>query len=207
MMGTIKLAVLASGRGSNFKAIADSMAAGGCDARIVLLLTDKPSAPAISIAKERGIPVQVLEKSGFPSREAFDDRVKELIDGSGAELVALAGYMLILRGKKLFEAYKGRIINIHPSLLPSFPGVDAQKQAFDYGCKVAGLTIHFVDESLDGGPIIYQESVDISDCQSADEAAARILEREHQAYPRIIDSFSKGKYEIEGRRVRYFPQR
>src|SRR4030095_10729348 len=109
--------------------------------------------------------------------------------------------------KKLLETYKHRIINIHPALLPAFPGVDAQKQAYEAGAKIAGLTVHLVDESLDGGPILYQEAIDISDCRSGDEVAERILEREHKAYAKVIDSFGKGKYVIDGRIARFVPKR
>jgi phosphoribosylglycinamide formyltransferase-1 len=110
-----------------------------------------------------------------------------------------------LKGKTLLEAYKNRIINIHPALLPSFPGVDAQKQAFEHGVKISGITIHFVDDHLDSGPIIYQEAVDISDCKTAQETADRILKTEHAAYPKIVDSFAKGIYKIEGRRAIFIP--
>jgi phosphoribosylglycinamide formyltransferase-1 len=202
----VKVAVLASGRGSNFKAILEEIRAGRCDAEVKVLITNNPDAPAISIARESGIPVELLERKSFRSRDELDSRILELLGRYGAELVVLAGYMLLLKGKKLLDAYRNRIINIHPALLPSFPGSDAQKQAFDYGAKVSGLTIHFVDESLDAGPIIYQEAVDISDCRSAEEAADRILAREHKAYAKVVDSFSKGSYSVEGRRVSFRPK-
>jgi phosphoribosylglycinamide formyltransferase-1 len=199
----VRIAVLASGRGSNFQAIVDAIKAGTCSADIRVLITNKPDAKAIERAKENGIPVEILDRKDFPSRDALDDRIKELLDRYGVELAVLAGYMLLLKGKRLLDSYRNRIINIHPALLPSFPGVDAQKQAFDYGAKISGITIHFVDESLDAGPIIYQEAVDISDCRTAAEAAHRILEAEHRAYPKVVDSFAKGRYSLEGRRVIY----
>lgn len=199
----VRIAVLASGRGSNFQAIIDAVKDGRCAAAIRVLITNKPDAYAITRAKENDIQVEVVERKQFASREELDDRIKELLDQYEVELVVLAGYMLLLKGKKLLEAYKNRIINIHPALLPSFPGVDAQKQAFEYGVKISGITIHFVDEELDAGPIIYQETVDISDCKDAQETGNRILETEHKAYPKIIDSFSKGRYVVEGRRARY----
>lgn len=199
----VRIAVLASGRGSNFQAIIDAVKAGTCAAGIRVLITNKPDAYAITRAKENGIPVEILERKQFESREALDDKIKELLDQYEVELVVLAGYMLLLKGKKLLEAYKNKIINIHPALLPSFPGVDAQAQAFNHGVKISGITIHFVDEHLDAGPIIYQEAVDISDCNSAQETGDRILETEHKAYPKIVDSFAKGRYMIEGRRVKY----
>jgi len=199
----VRVAVLASGRGSNFQAIIDAIKAGACSAEIVVLITDKADAKAIVRAKENGIPVEIVDKRSFPSREALDEHIKELLDSYKTELAVLAGYMLLLKGKKLLDSYRNRIINIHPALLPSFPGVDAQKQAFDYGAKISGITIHFVDESLDAGPIIYQEPVDISDCKTAAEAAHKILEAEHRAYPKVVDSFAKGGYSLEGRRVIY----
>lgn len=202
-MDKVKVAVLASGRGSNFKAILDEIKAGNCNADIKVLITNNPEAPAISIAKENNIPVEILEKKNFANREELDDKIKETLDKYGVELVVLAGYMLILKGKNLLEAYRNKIINIHPALLPSFPGAAAQKDAFEYGVKLSGVTIHFVDESLDAGPIVYQEAVDISDCNSAEETADKILKTEHKAYAKVVDSFSKGKYVLEGRRAKF----
>jgi phosphoribosylglycinamide formyltransferase 1 len=203
---TVKVAVLASGRGSNFKAILGEIAAGRCDAKVALLITNNPDAPAIQIAKSAGIPVEILDRKKFRSREDMDDKMKELLDRNGAELVVLAGYMLILKGKKLLETSRNRIINIHPALLPAFPGATAQKDAFEYGVKISGVTIHLVDESLDAGPILYQEAVDISGCKSAQEAADKILKIEHKAFAKVVDSFSKGHYAIEGRRAFFIPK-
>ncbi|MBN1170473.1 phosphoribosylglycinamide formyltransferase [Candidatus Micrarchaeota archaeon] len=199
----IKIAILASGRGSNFKSIMEEIRAGRCNAHPVVLITNNPDAPAIDIAKENNIPVEIVNKKDFASREAFDSEIKQILDRYEAGLVVLAGYMLILRGRDLLEAYKNKIINIHPSLLPAFPGVEAQKQAFDHGCKVSGVTIHFVDPGLDSGPIIYQEAVDISDCKTAEETAAKILKTEHRAYAKVIDMFSKGTFTIDGRRAMF----
>jgi len=199
----VRIAVLASGRGSDFQAIIDAVKAGKCAADIRVLITNKPDAKAMDRARENGIPVEVVERKDFPSREDMDRRIKALLDKYGTELVVLAGYMLLLKDKELLDAYRNRIINIHPALLPSFPGVDAQKQAFDYGAKISGVTIHFVDENLDAGPIIYQEAVDISGCKDADEAAHRILEAEHKAYPKVVDMFAKGRFIVEGRHVRH----
>lgn len=204
-MTKISVAVLASGRGSNFKAIKEAIAAGRCNAGIKVLITNKPDAPAIGIAKRYGIPVELVERKKFKSREEMDEKIKELLDRYGVGLVVLAGYMLVLKSKKLLEAYKNKIINIHPALLPSFPGEDAQKQAFDYGVKLSGVTIHLVDESLDAGPILYQEAVDISGCKTAEEAADKILKVEHTAYAKVVDSFSRGHYVVEGRRARFVP--
>ncbi len=204
-MPTVRVAVLASGRGSNFRAILGEISAGRCDAVVKVLITNNPEAPAIEVAREHKIPIEIIDKKDFKSREQLDERIKELLERHGVDLVVLAGYMLLLKGDGLLRSYKNRIINIHPALLPAFPGVDAQKQAFDYGCKVSGVTIHFVDKSLDAGPILYQEAVDIGGCGSADEAAQRILQAEHKAYAKVIDSFSKGRYEVSGRRTRFVP--
>jgi len=200
----IRIALLASGRGSNVKALLESIKNGVCNAKAEILITNKSDAGAISVAREYSVPVEIVERKDFASREEMDKRIKEILDSYNVELVVLAGYMVVLKGKELLESYKGKIINIHPSLLPSFPGVDAQRQAFDYGCKVSGVTIHLVDASLDGGPILYQEAVDISDCKDEYEAADKILEIEHKSYAMIVDSFSKGKYVIEGRKAVYF---
>jgi len=204
---TVSVAVLASGRGSNFKAILDEIAAKRCDASVKVLITNNPSAPAIDIARANKIPIEIIERKDFKTRDAFDDGIKKLLDRYSVDLVVLAGYMLILKGQSLLAAYQNRIINIHPALLPAFPGVDAQRQAFDYGVKVSGVTIHLVDASLDAGPIIHQEAVDISDCKDAHEASERILKVEHKAYAKVVDSFSKGRYIVEGRRTRFLKSR
>ncbi len=189
----VSLVVLASGRGSNFKALIDAIASGSCDAKILALISDNPDAKAIEIARENSIPSHFVNPDDFATRELFDEAVLALLDSYKPDLAVLAGYMRIIKSPKLLSAYKNRIINIHPSLLPKYPGAHAQKDAFEAGEKISGLTIHFVDESLDGGKIIYQEKVDISGCKSADEAAAAILEREHIAYPKIIDSLARKK--------------
>ena len=200
---TIKVAVLASGRGSDFQSIIDGVEAKKVDAKLVLLITDNPEAEAIDRAERHGIPHEVIECENYQNRVEHDKAVKKALDESGAELVVLAGYMRIIKDKELLKKYEARIINIHPSLLPAFPGAHAQKDAFEYGTKVSGYTIHFVDASLDGGPVIHQEPVFIGDCRSAEEAATRILEKEHAGLPKIVDSFSKGKYRVSGRKAEY----
>jgi phosphoribosylglycinamide formyltransferase-1 len=199
----VKIAVLASGRGSNLQAIVKAIKAGSCDAEVKVVITNNYDAAAITIARENSISVELIERKSFKSREDLDNGIKELLDKYEVDIAVLAGYMLILKGKSILEAYRNRILNIHPSILPAFPGVDAPKQAFDHGCKVSGFTIHFVDESLDGGPIIYQEAVDISACKDGDAAGELILKREHEAYSKVIHSFSRGKYVVEGRHVRF----
>ncbi len=203
-MATIKIAVLASGRGSNFKAVIDAVNNFEIDGEIKVLITDNPKAGAIEYANTAAIPIEMINFNEFESREAGDRKIKELLDSYEVDIVVLAGYMRILRAKELLDAYKYKIINIHPALLPAFKGsIRAQKDAFEYGCKVSGLTIHFVNDDVDGGPIIYQQAVDISSCSTAEEVAETILREEHKAYKKIIDSFSKGRYLIEGKKVIY----
>ena len=200
----ISIAVLASGRGSNFQALIDGVATGKVNAEIKVLITDNPAAQAIERAKKAGTPVEIVQSKDFTDRESMDGRILELLRRYGVELVVLAGYMRIIRSKKLLDAYKHKIINIHPSLLPAFAGTThAQKDAFEYGVKISGLTIHFVTADLDHGPIIYQEAVDISDCTDEDEVMQKILQREHAAYKKVVDSFAKGRYIIDGRKTRY----
>jgi phosphoribosylglycinamide formyltransferase-1 len=200
----IPIAVLASGRGSNFLAIVEAIKKGECAADVKVLITDNPEAKAIDIAKTNNIPSEIINKKTIPDREQFDLEIKKTLDCYGVQLVVLAGYMRIIVSKQLLDAYKYKIINIHPSLLPQFKGsTHAQHEAFHYGCKVSGLTIHFVTADVDGGPIVYQEKVDISKCKSGDEVAAEILKHEHKAYPKVVDSFAKGKYEIKDGRAIY----
>ncbi len=192
----LSLVVLASGRGSNFKAILDAIAAGKCGAKVEALICDHAGAPVLEIAKSAKIPIHVIEKKDFASPLAFDEKLLALLSQHNPGLVVLAGYMRILRSPKIFEKYRRRILNIHPSLLPKYPGAHAQKDAFDAGEKVSGLTIHLVDESLDAGPILYQEKVDISGCKSAEEVSEKILAREHLAYPRVIDKIARDEIKI-----------
>lgn len=202
-MGKIRIVVFASGRGSDFQSIIDGIGRGEVDAKIELLVTDNPNAQAIERAEKHSIPHKVFEIKNFATREAFDIAIMAEMDKLSPDLIVLAGYMKLIVSRGFLQKYSGRIINIHPSLLPKYPGAHAQKDAFLAGEKISGLTIHFVDSSLDGGPVIYREEVDISDCKSAEEVSDRILEREHVALPKIVDSFSKGKYVIEGKKANY----
>ncbi|VVC01656.1 Phosphoribosylglycinamide formyltransferase [uncultured archaeon] len=185
-----RIVVLASGRGSDFQSIIDAVKKGEISVEIAALLTDNPKAGAIQRAKESGIPAFVIDHS---SREELDEGIKQKLDGLAPDLVVLAGYMKIIKSKGLLLDYAGRMINIHPSLLPAYPGAHAQKDAFEAGEKMSGYTIHFVDASLDGGPIIYQEKVDISGCSTWEEAAMRILEREHVGLPKVIGMAARGE--------------
>lgn len=198
----VKLAVLASGRGSNFRAIAQSCTAADFPVEVACLITDRPKAGAIDIAAEFGIPVQTVDAGKRRGRlqDGCEEEIVRLIREAGCELVFLAGFMRILRGP-LLAAFGGKILNVHPSLLPSFKGLHAQEQAFEYGVKVAGASVHFVDDTVDGGAIILQESVPVLDDDDADALAARILEVEHRIVPRAIALVAKGGLRIEGRRV------
>ena len=198
----IRIAVLASGRGSNFQSIIDGIKEKEIDGKIVILISDKADAYALTRAKENGIPTEIVLKKDFKTREDMDSRIKEILDWNKVDLVVLAGYMRIIT-PALLHPYKHKIINIHPALLPLFPGVDAQKQAFEQGAKISGCTVHFVDEGTDTGPIIEQTEVDISDCKDAHEVAEKILPFEHKTLRKVVANFSKGKYVVEGRKVRY----
>lgn len=195
----MKIAVFSSGRGSNFEKIVLDKKKYSYE--IKLLITNNPDSGSINIAKNNNIPVQIIKKENFSSKEEMNDEILSILKKNNIELVVLAGYMLLLKGK-ILQDYKHRIINIHPSLLPSFPGLNAQKQAFDYGAKISGLTIHFVDSSLDGGEIIFQKAVDISECNNEEEVSKKILIEEHNNYSRIIDLIVRGKYSINGRFVK-----
>jgi phosphoribosylglycinamide formyltransferase-1 len=200
----IKIAVLASGRGSNFQSIIYGINEGEIDGEIVLLISDKRDAPALERARQNGITTRVISRKDCSSREEMNLKIKEALDAYSPDLVVLAGYMRIITDELLIP-YRNRIINIHPALLPSFPGLDGQKQAFEYGVKVSGCTVHFVDGGCDTGPVIEQTCVDIRDCKSADEVCEKILPFEHKAMRSVVAKFSKGKFIIEGRRVRYEP--
>lgn len=202
-MTQLRIAVLASGKGSDFQSIIDAIEKGEVNAKIRLLLTDNPEAKAIERAERHGISVATINPAYFATREEFDRAIWKKLDRLKLDLVVLAGYMRIIRNKQFLDAYLGRIINIHPSLLPKYPGAHAQKDAFDAGEKISGYTIHFVDSSLDGGPVIYQEKVDISDCKTADEAAAKILRREHVGLPKAVQMFAEGSFRISGQKADY----
>ncbi len=198
----MKIGVLASGRGSNFQSIIDGIKEGEVDGEIVVLISDKADAHALERAKQNGIPTEVVLHKEFENREKMDERIIEILNSRNVDLVVLAGYMRILT-HGLIEAFRHRMINIHPALLPSFPGLDGQVQAFEHGVKVSGCTVHFVDEGTDTGPIIEQTCVRIDDCKDAHEVAEKILPLEHQTMRKVVANLSKGKYIVEGRRVRY----
>jgi len=195
-----KLGILLSGRGSNFVAIADSVAAGRiANAEIAIVISNRAEAPGIGIAQQRGLDARVLPSKG-KAREQHDAEVVAALKEKQVDLVCLAGYMRLL-SPEFIRAFPNRILNIHPSLLPAFPGLDAQQQAFDYGVKVSGCTVHFVDEHLDHGAIIVQKTVPVLESDDAHTLADRILAEEHKAYSEAINIVLSGNYEIRGRRV------
>lgn len=198
---TKRIAVLASGRGSNFQAVIDAIAAGHIPARCVALITDNPGAYAVGRAEKAGIPPVVVDYASYPSREVYEQALLSAMQRQDADLFVLAGYMRIL-GKTIVQAFPGKMINIHPALLPSFTGLHGQRQALEYGVKVAGCTVHFVDENLDCGPIILQRCVPVLESDDEDSLAERILEQEHIAFPEAVRLFCEDRLEIVGRRVR-----
>ena len=196
-----RIAVLASGRGSNFQAIIDAMLEGKIPATCAALITDNPKAFAIERAKKAKIPVMVIDFSSFPSRVDYERALLLAMQQVNADLFVLAGYMRIV-GAEIVRSFPAKIINIHPALLPAFPGLHAQRQAVHHGVKVSGCTVHFVDESLDGGPIILQRCVNVLENDDEDSLAERILHHEHKCYPEAITLFCEGRLEIVGRKVR-----
>jgi len=195
----LKIGVMASGRGSNFQAIIDSIEAGKIKASIELLITDVPDAYAIERAKRHNIPYLYINPREF-SKDDFYSKVAEEFKAKDIGLVALAGFMRIVR-KPLLDAFPMRIMNIHPALLPSFPGLHGQKQAVDYGVRVSGCTVHFVDEAMDTGPIIIQAAVAVMPEDTEQTLSKRILELEHKIYPEAIRLFSEGRLHVQGRKV------
>ncbi len=196
----LKIGVLASGSGSNLQAIIDEAAAGLIPVEVVMVLSDKPDAYALARADKAGIPTAVVLPGDFATREEYDAKVVKLLTLAGAEAVALAGYLRIVT-PVLLEAFPQKVLNIHPALLPSFPGLHGQRQAFEYGVKVAGCTVHFVDSGLDSGPIILQAPVPVLEDDTEETLTARILEQEHIIYPLALKLLAQGKLSIVGRRV------
>jgi phosphoribosylglycinamide formyltransferase-1 len=196
----VRLAVLLSGRGSNFAAIYDAITRGELDAEIVSVISNRPGAPGIEYARTLGLPAHVVDHRAFDNRAAHEAEVLAILENARPDFIALAGYMRLL-SPAFIAAYPMRIINIHPSLLPAFPGVDAQAQAVAYGVKISGCTVHFVDENLDAGPIIVQHAVAVRANDDASTLAARILDEEHAAYVEALVKLASGNYRVDGRRV------
>lgn len=194
------IGILLSGRGSNFVALADSCAAGRIpNAEIAIVISNRPEAPGLEIARQRGLNARVLPSKG-KVREEHDREVIGALREARVDLVCLAGYMRLL-SPEFIQAFPQQVLNIHPSLLPAFPGLEAQKQAFDYGARISGCTVHFVDEHLDHGPIIVQRAVPVLEGDDEHTLAARILEQEHIAYSEAVRLVLAGGWRIQGRRV------
>jgi phosphoribosylglycinamide formyltransferase-1 len=199
----LTIGVLISGRGSNLQAIIDACARGDITGRIAVVISNKPDAYGLERARKAGIEAMVIPSKGR-ERTDFERELSEALESRCVELVCLAGFMRVL-SPYFVRRFKHRIMNIHPALLPSFPGEDAQGQAFSYGVKVAGCTVHFVDEGVDTGQVIVQTPVEVREDDTADTLSARILEQEHRAYPRAIQLFAEGRLQINGRKVRVLP--
>lgn len=200
MKEKLKLGVLVSGRGSNFQAIIDGTLQGKIDAVVKVVLSDTATAYALERARRHDINTAFVDPKQYPSRQAFDKAVVQILKKYDVDLVCLAGFMRLLTPAFINE-YRNRIMNIHPALLPSFPGLHAQRKALDHGVKFSGCTVHFVDEGIDTGPIIIQAVVPILDDDTEDTLSERILRYEHQIYPKAIQLFAEGRLEVRGRRV------
>ena len=191
--------MLISGRGSNLQALIDAVASGRLDATIAVVISNREGAAGLERARAAGIESMVLSHRDFGSRDDYDRALARELRGRGVGLVCLAGFMRLV-GTELIEAFPSRILNIHPSLLPAFPGLDAQKQAIEHGVKVSGVTVHLVTAELDGGPIVIQRAVPVMPDDTAESLAERILEEEHRAYPEAVQMILDGGWRLEGRR-------
>jgi phosphoribosylglycinamide formyltransferase 1 len=201
MADLLKLGVLISGNGSNLQSIIDHIEKGSLKAAIKIVISNNPDAYGITRAGKHGIPFLVLKNGNFKNKEAFDAELVKILKDNGVELVILAGFMRIITPAFL-KAFSGKIMNIHPALLPSFPGLHGQKQAVEYGVKFSGCTVHFVDDGVDTGPVIIQSVVPVHDDDTEETLAERILKEEHKIYPQAIQLFADGRLEINGRKVR-----
>ena len=196
------IGVLLSGRGSNFKAILEGCRRGEIPGTVGIVISDNPNAQGLEIARQAGIPAVALDPA--LKRKERNERIAELLRECGVELVCLAGYMRIL-GPEVVNLFPGRVLNVHPALLPAFPGLEAQRQALEYGVRFAGCTVHFVDNELDHGPIVLQAVGPVEEGDTEETLSARILEQEHRVYPEAVRLFLQGLLCLEGRRVRILP--
>jgi phosphoribosylglycinamide formyltransferase 1 len=201
MADLLKLGILISGNGSNLQSIIDHIEKGSLKATIKIVISNNPDAYGLTRAKKHGIPVVVLKNGDFKNKEDFDLELIRILKNNSVDLVILAGFMRVLT-PALLKAFPQKIMNIHPALLPSFPGIHGQKQALEYGVKLSGCTVHFVDEGVDTGPIIIQSAVPVHNDDTEETLAARILKEEHRIYPQAIQFFAEGKIEIKRRKVR-----
>ena len=199
-MSDKKIVVLVSGRGTNLQALIEATQGGYIPGEISLVISDNPQALALERARRTSIPTLVLDYNTFPHKRAYEDALLQVLEKENPYLICLAGYMRIV-GKKIIAQFQQRIMNIHPSLLPAFPGLEAQKQALEYGVKVSGCTVHLVDEGMDTGPIILQASCPVEDEDTVESLSERILQYEHQIYPQAVKLFLEDKLNVVGRRV------
>jgi len=197
----IRIGVLISGNGSNLQAILDACGEGRIPGRVVVVISDRADAFGLERARRAGVEAVHLDPGAYPNRTAFDAALADRLLSRGVDLVCLAGYMRLVR-KPMLTAFPNRILNIHPSLLPAFPGLDAQGQALDYGVKVAGCTVHFVTAGMDEGPIILQAAVPVLETDTHEDLRVRIQAQEHRIYPEAVRLFAEGRLQLEGRRVR-----
>ena len=196
----IRIGVLVSGRGSNLQALLDACREGRVDGRVVVVLSDKADAYGLERARQAGVEAIFVDPAAFATRQAYNQRLAETLQQHDVDLVVLAGYLRLVK-KPMLDAFGGRIINVHPALLPSFKGLDAQRQALEYGVKVTGATVHFVTEGLDDGPVILQAAVPVQDDDTVESLSQRILAQEHRILPEAVQLFALGKLKLEGRRV------
>ncbi|MEW6065684.1 MAG: phosphoribosylglycinamide formyltransferase [Bacillota bacterium] len=199
-MGKLRVGVLASGRGSNLQSIMDQCRQGLIPAEVAVVISDKPGAYALERAKTAGIPACLVDLKAFESKGDYERAVVKILQDHGVQLVCLAGYMRLV-GEPLLKAFPNRIMNIHPALLPSFPGLHGQRDALAYGVKISGCTVHLVDEGMDTGPIILQAAVPVLDDDTEETLAARILEQEHRLYPEAVKLYAQGRLRVQGRKV------
>jgi len=197
---TLPLGVLVSGNGTNLQAILDAIEDGRLDAQLRLVLSDQAQAFALKRAEKQGVPTALVERKNFADRSSFEKKILEVLKKHGVEWVALAGFMRLL-SPEFIGAYPQRIVNIHPALLPSFPGLSAIRQAFDYGSPITGVTVHFVDEGCDTGPIIAQRVVDVSPQDTLESLTEKVHHMEHELYPKVLQWIAEGRLRIEGRKV------
>jgi len=200
MEAMLRLGVLVSGRGSNLQAIIDRIEEGKLKAKVVLVISDNPGAYAIERCKKHGVPYRVVRRDSFPSKREFEEEMARLLKEEGVELVVLAGFMRIL-SVNFLRHFKNRVINIHPSLIPAFQGLHAQRQAVEFGVKFSGCSVHMVDESVDAGPVIVQAVVPLLPEDTEETLSERILKLEHRILPQAVQWFAEGRVEVNGRKV------
>lgn len=199
-----RIAVFASGQGSNFQNLLDASRAGGLAAEIVLLVCDKPQAPVVERARQAGVECFLFDPKAYARREDYEAEIADKLNGLQVDLIVLAGYMRLLT-PVLVEAYAGRMINIHPSLLPAFPGKNAIGQALDYGVKVTGATVHLVDGGMDTGAVVAQTVVEVKAEDTLESLEAKIHAAEQELYPQVVSWFAEGRIRVEGRKVKVLP--